>query len=142
MNSRRVTIKKFSSPWETDLAKTHLEACGIKAFIIDSQTISANWLFANAIGGIKLQVYEEQAMEAKEILSNVARDVGELSREEKIKCPECESDKVTLINWERRWSLVSILFLGFPIFYPRNRYYCQHCGKKWKERSARAVKTD
>ncbi|UCF65191.1 MAG: DUF2007 domain-containing protein [bacterium] len=142
MNSRLVTIKKFSSPWEADLAKTHLEACGINAFIIDSQTISVNWLFANAIGGIKLQVYEEHATEAKEILSNVAVEVEELNREEKIICPECESEKVTQINWERRWSLVSILFLGFPVFYPRNRYQCQHCGNKWKERSGRAVKTD
>jgi DNA-directed RNA polymerase subunit RPC12/RpoP len=137
-----VTIRTFSSAWEADLAKTHLEASGINAFILDSQTISVNWLFSNAIGGIKLQVAEDQAKEAKEVLSHTHVDVQELNVEEKIECPQCESKKVTLINWERRWSLVSILLLGFPIFYPRNRYQCQNCGNRWKERIKKPIKKD
>jgi hypothetical protein len=145
MNARLVTIKTFSSAWEADLAKTQLEACGIQAFILDSQTISVNWLFTNAIGGIKLQVFEDQAMEAKEVLSNPAEEVEkiqELKSEDETKCPQCESENVRLVNWERKWSLVSILFLGFPLFYPRDRYLCENCGNMWKERRTKPVGKD
>jgi transposase-like protein len=140
MNPRLVTVKTFSSAWEADLAKTQLEACGIHAFILDSNTISVNWLFSNAIGGIKLQVFEDQATEAKEVLSNTAEGLEGSISEDKIKCPQCGSEKVTQINWERRWSLVSILFLGFPIFYPRGKYLCQDCGHKWKERTNKSIR--
>ena len=142
MNPRLVTVKTFSSAWEADLAKTQLEACGIEAFILDSQTISVNWLFSNAIGGIKLQVFEEQVMEAKEVLLKNAEGLEETIVEDKIICPQSESEKVTSVNWERRWSLVSILLLGFPIFYPRDKYLCQDCGSKWKERTKKFINKD
>ena len=140
MNPKLVTVKTFSSTWEADLAKIQLEACGIPAFILDSHTISVNWLFSNAIGGIKLQVFEDQVTDAKEVLSNTAKELEVSISEDKIKCPQCGSEIVIPINWERRWSLVSILLLGFPIFYPRGKYLCQDCGHKWKERIKKSIK--
>jgi hypothetical protein len=50
------------------LAKTRLLASGIPAFLFDDNTIRINWLWASALGFVKLQVPKVEAMEALEIL--------------------------------------------------------------------------
>ena len=66
MPEKLVTIKKFASYIEADLAKQHLDDCGIKSVLSGKN-------FAGTFGGIpamavSLQTFESQAQKALEIL--------------------------------------------------------------------------
>lgn len=69
MGEKLVTIGRFSQPLEAWLAKTKLESEGIECFLMDEHIVTMNWLYSNAVGGVKLKVREEDAEKAKRILS-------------------------------------------------------------------------
>ena len=68
MSGRLITIASFSQPIEAHLTKTRLEADGIECFIFDEHIVRMNWLYSNAIGGVKLQVKEPDVERSIEIL--------------------------------------------------------------------------
>ena len=63
-----VTILSAQYPQQAYIIKAHLESEGIECFIKDELTVQTNPLYSNAIGGIKLQVKEEDIPEATKIL--------------------------------------------------------------------------
>jgi hypothetical protein len=73
-----ITIATFSYPSEVAIIKGRLESEGIECFIKDELTIQVNNFFSNAIGGIKLQVRENDVTAARAILENAgyAEDGG------------------------------------------------------------------
>ena len=70
MPERLVTVASFSQAMEAHLSRARLESEGIECFISDEFTITNNWLFSNAIGGVKLNVRESDAQEALEVLQH------------------------------------------------------------------------
>ncbi len=66
-----VVIASVSQPIEADLIKARLEADGIPVFLKDYETINANWLYSNLLGGVKIVVREDDAARAKQILDEV-----------------------------------------------------------------------
>lgn len=63
-----VTIATFSNAFNMNVLKGRLEAEGIPAFAKDEHTVTTNPLYGGALGGIKLQVREEDEDEARRIL--------------------------------------------------------------------------
>jgi len=63
-----ITLARFEKPEEAQLARMRLEAGGVPAFIPDENTIQVQWMYANALGGVRLQIAEEDFERAKEIL--------------------------------------------------------------------------
>jgi hypothetical protein len=84
MSDRLVTIRRFSLPWQADLACATLEAKGIPAFVLDANTVAMNWLWSNAIGGVQLQVPESCVEEAIEALVSVTSKNMYISRTQKV----------------------------------------------------------
>lgn len=72
MGERLVTVATFANPVETHVARSCLEASGLKAFLTDEETASMVWYLTNALGGIKLQVGEQDADEALALLAESA----------------------------------------------------------------------
>lgn len=64
MAGNLVTIARFDLAGQAHIAKNVLEAAGIKSVLADEQTVAMDWLLSNAIGGIKVQVLEEDAERA------------------------------------------------------------------------------
>ncbi len=62
------TIAQYREAPEAYLAKGVLAAEGIEAVIIDEQVVGINWLYSNAIGGVKLTVEPESAKLAVDVL--------------------------------------------------------------------------
>lgn len=75
-----VTIKNSDVPTELIIAKTYLEANGIQCFMKDELI---NQVHPFAIGGAKLQVDEEDAMRAAELLIE-----GGFAKKEDFEIPE------------------------------------------------------
>lgn len=64
-----LTVATFRNYVHAQLAQTRLLASGIPAFLFDDNTIRINWLWATALGFVKLRVPTVEAMEALEILT-------------------------------------------------------------------------
>lgn len=64
-----VTIRAFLTPSEAYFLQSVLDAEGIFSLLKDEHTVVTTPFLANAIGGIKLMVYEDDAQAAFEILS-------------------------------------------------------------------------
>ena len=51
------------------MAKSILDSAGIESFLADENVISMNWLYSNALGGVKLQVRNADAAIASDLLN-------------------------------------------------------------------------
>ena len=139
-----VTIATFSYPTEAYITKSKLDAFGIWSFVADDYTVMMNWLFSNAIGGVKLQVKENDAEQARKIItSNTSvskiEDINEKTGEF---CPSCHSPNIYYNRYNLRafftfWFL-SYLFgslfgfgSGFSIPFFKRRWRCANCGYEW-----------
>lgn len=139
---RLVTIATFSHPLEAHVYRGRLEAAGIPAFVADENTVVANWLYSNVVGGAKLQVWEEDAASAKELIESgesgdeaPSPDEMAESKPEPI-CPRCGSTDVYYQKYARRLVFASWFFLGFPLPFLTRRWKCERCGHAWKSEEA------
>jgi len=66
-----VTIATFTYPSEIAIIKGRLESDGIECFVKDELTVQVNNFYSNAIGGIKLQVRQNDVEQALIILKNL-----------------------------------------------------------------------
>ncbi len=113
MPEELITIANFSHAIEAHLSKMRLESEGIECFIADEFTVAANWLFSNAIGGVKLNVKESDVEGALEVLQQApvdmdTVDVGVEVEEDEPRCPECSSPDIHYERFSRRVVLLSI----------------------------------
>src|SRR5262245_48627253 len=69
MSSEFVTVATYRTSPEAEAARLHLEAEGVTTFLADAETVAMDWLLANAVGNIKLQVRPAEA-EAAALLLN------------------------------------------------------------------------
>jgi len=135
-----VTVGVYTNPWEAQLGKARLETEGIDAVIADE--FLGRLYCATAVGGVKLQVREEEAPRAVELLGT-RRPIPEiylvteadlpLARMAPPRCPGCNSDNLDFQRWSPLGFLSSFLLLGFPLPVPRRRWSCHGCGSVWKE---------
>ena len=59
------TIATFSKPEEAHLFRTRLGAAGIPAYVQDEHFIQMDWLYSNAIGGVRVQIADEDVEAAR-----------------------------------------------------------------------------
>ena len=63
-----ITVQRLNTSIDAHLLQNYLESEGIDSFIQDEHTVDINPLFSNAIGGVRLQVREEDVEKAVEII--------------------------------------------------------------------------
>ena len=150
MSNSLVTVASFSEPINGYLARARLEDEGIPCFLADAHTISANWFYSNAIGGVKLQVRASDAERARAIVEQELRrrrnggDIdwtavdptwtfdGNHPEEGASTCPRCGSMEVFYEKFSRPMIFLSILLLGIPVPFLSRRWSCKGCGSNWK----------
>ncbi|PZD78972.1 DUF2007 domain-containing protein [Mesonia sp. K7] len=134
MTKKYVTVARFTYSTEAQIYKGRLEAENIEAKILNQYTIDTDPLISNAIGGVQLQVPEEQKLKARFILDQVSQqnldDDGNT-----IQCPNCSSKKVNFYSNIKDFKsmiayLIAIIFVVLPL-YTRHDYTCEECGKKF-----------
>ncbi|MEP3479989.1 MAG: hypothetical protein ABJZ55_12135 [Fuerstiella sp.] len=64
MSDKLVTVATFSTPVEAAIGRNALEADGVRAFLADNAIVGMAWYLGGAVGGIKLQVADEDAERA------------------------------------------------------------------------------
>lgn len=129
-----VTIAQYRDLPEAGLAKSKLEASGIACFLDNEYTVGANWLYSNALGGVKLNVPDEDAEEAKAIIEEIPEALTPEESEGILPasaCPACGSTEIEPQNYTRRFAALTLL-ITFPLFLFWKRYHCKSCGHRWK----------
>lgn len=138
-----VTLASFSNPLDAHILRGRLEAEGVECHLADEHIVAANWLYANAVGGVKLQVRREQVDAAAQILEQVsppgADGAAEACDDNPVQapgasraCPHCHSKNVHYERFARRWVFLSWLLLGFPLPFLRRKWSCDDCEHAWK----------
>ncbi|MGR0305455.1 putative signal transducing protein [Acinetobacter beijerinckii] len=126
-----IVVQSFSFPYEAQIAKTQLEAAGIPARIENEHTINMDWLYSNALGGVRLLVLESDLEEARTLL---AQDFSkELQQQFGLSenCPNCDSSDIQPYTEGKRPAYLVFLLLGFPLFFYKNGMKCQRCQYFW-----------
>ncbi|MEG1556303.1 MAG: DUF2007 domain-containing protein [Bacteroidales bacterium] len=67
--SNLVSVASFPTPYEAHIAQAKLQEHGIESSITDEISVQ---IYANAIGGIRVQVKEEDFAEAKKIIEKLS----------------------------------------------------------------------
>lgn len=65
-----VVLARFPLAFEAQIAQARLEASGIPAFLENVNTVNADWLLSNAIGGVSLLVPAFMEAEANKLLAS------------------------------------------------------------------------
>ena len=63
-----VTIRTCSLLSEAQTMQSVLAGSGIESFLPDELTVQNNWMWTDALGGVRLQVNDEDAARADELL--------------------------------------------------------------------------
>ncbi|MFH1742682.1 MAG: DUF2007 domain-containing protein [bacterium] len=123
-----ITVDTFNSVAEAQPLKTSLESEGISCFLCDE--FIAQDLWPNLVGGVKLQVREEDAEKASFILDQ--EKSGTTDEKEETLCPKCNSSNVYYEKWNRRLAFATWLLMGIPVPVLRHKWKCEECGHQWK----------
>ncbi len=132
MGDRFVTIAAFSQSIDAYVVKTRLEDEGIECFLADEHLVSINWLLSDAVGGVRLKVWKEDAERALEIINSESVVEGGGDGEyggdygagaddhDEVRCPVCNSTDV---------GPAGLLAALNPF---SSSYECRRCSHKWK----------
>jgi len=140
--SELITIKVYDDYISASITKDRLEHEGVFCFLKDEQTITMNWLWSQALGGIKLQVRQEDVDRALAIIKldtehyeqqqvQPAYDEnlsGQLDPNNKV-CINCGSHNTKQSGYEKGIAYSALLVLGFPVGVKSDKWHCFHCGK-------------
>jgi hypothetical protein len=63
-----ITVRICPTLPDAQVVQSLLEGSGIKSFLPDELTVQMYWLWANAIGGVRVQVSEDDVERAAEVL--------------------------------------------------------------------------
>ncbi|MDW6004113.1 putative signal transducing protein [Vibrio mangrovi] len=127
-----IVVARFSFPHEAHIAKASLDSAGIESYIADEYTVNTQWLYSDAIGGVRLMVAEEEAYEACQLLnsdfSESVESEADVIEESKDICPHCGSSNLVVYTKGKRPAFLVFLLLGFPLFFYKHGYKCNECG--------------
>ena len=132
-----VTIARFRDLPEAMLARGRLQSAGIDAFLADENYIRMDWFMSNMIGNMRLQVREDDADSAQEILGQQVPEDFEIGADgekfEQPRCPKCGSVDIEFEGVNRGLGLISAYAIGVPLPLRSDMWKCNHCGAEWRE---------
>jgi hypothetical protein len=121
-----VTIRRYLWPHEAQVARSVLESDGIAAVVQDQHMAQMDWLYVQAIGGLRLQVSSEDAGRATELLDTLeASAPPPPADEDAVACPLCGSLEQERVVTGRR--LAGLGLFGVPFWRQRSVWRCASC---------------
>ena len=138
-----ITFRTYYDPMLAHIEQLRLQDSGIQCFLADENLATINPLYNNALGGIKLKVFECDVEKCKAILaqdgSGAIASADNAPVEEvadAVVCPYCGSDNVRYGDaTQKRYGwftmIISFLLMVMP-FTSRKAWHCFNCGKDFE----------
>ena len=129
-----IVFETFYNPIEANIVKSRLLDSGVQCFLSDENTITINPLYTQALGGVKLHLFEKDIELAKSILEDqdVQIPLAEEAETATVAiCPNCESSNVGYVQATKKrfgifTMIVSLVLMVYP-FHARKTYHCFNC---------------
>jgi len=136
-----VVYQSYIDPIKAHIIKGLLVSCGIECFLTDVNMLTVNLMYSQAIGGVKLNVFEKdierinillkaEQIEPETVLPIVKEEAG-------VHCPLCNSDNVSYGGSVNRKFGYRHLFIPILLgLYPctmRKAYHCFDCHHEFKK---------
>jgi hypothetical protein len=147
---RMKVIARFPDVSSAEMAKSMLEAQEIAAWIPDANLAGLDWRLGTAIGGVRLQVADEDVEAATELLALVAAAVDETAPSDYTDdemCPHCRSTHIGPDD-QRRLRMLTLLAAPVAVvtlpmmLIRRGRVRCGDCGQTWRSAAPEAQVRD
>ncbi|MCB0422223.1 MAG: DUF2007 domain-containing protein [Bdellovibrionales bacterium] len=131
--SEWVLLRSFSNSLEANIVCSFLNSQGIETQSRDEHIVNINWLYSNAVGGVKVMVRSQDleaatsALEAQESAPPL-EVVGE-------ECPKCHSTQ-TEHNFKSYKGIKTLFVALFALVLPfrdREAWSCLSCGHQWQK---------
>ena len=139
MNDRTTVYASYYNPIEANIIKARLDDGGFSCFLADENISTINPLYNQAVGGVRLIVFERDVEEIKAFLGEdnaIAAEEEEVVNEDNVVCENCSSTNVGYGQaTQKRFSwwvvVVSFLFASYP-FKVNKCYHCYNCGHEFE----------
>jgi hypothetical protein len=149
-----VTLASYSYPQLAYLWRAKLQSECINCYIADDYIVTANWLYSNAVGGVKLRVRELDLEDALAVLNEVVQTDTETVPDtigfDDEKCPRCNSENIRQAIYDIRflnvpWVLLQLgqilfcltwIFIFIPLPFIYKKWQCRNCGNKWGKKQS------
>jgi hypothetical protein len=132
---RLVTVQQYRDLTEAQVAKGVLDSAGIPCCLRDENAVRLEWVWSNLLGGVRLQVNEQDREAAQAVLAQPIPEQIQVDGEipyDQPRCPRCGSLDIQYQAIHKRAGLASIiLFVPIPI--PKQAWICEDCGAQWRE---------
>jgi Putative prokaryotic signal transducing protein len=129
------TIQQYRELADAQVAKGALESAGIPCYLRDENALRMQWVWSNLLGGVRLQVNEQDRDAARDVLSQPIPEQIQLDGDipyDQPHCPRCGSLDIHYQAIHERAGLASIiLFVPIPI--PKQAWICEDCSAQWRE---------
>lgn len=139
MEDKIIVHSTYYNPIEATIIKARLEDSDIPCFLSDENVATINPLYNQAIGGVKLNVFEKDVDRINVLLAETEIEMVQEqleASEAKILCENCGSDNVSYGQATRKrfswWvTVLSFFFIVYP-FKANKCYHCYNCGHEFK----------
>ncbi len=121
MNDNYTVLAVFEYSTEANLIKSKLDSENIRTLLMDEKTIDSDPLISQAIGGVKLQVHNEDLDKAIEIYNEI-RTYKIQENGDPIHCPNCNSNRILGAPAKRK----NLFYMLFP-FFEKSKNICNDC---------------
>ena len=98
----------------------------------DDNIVTMNWLYSNAVGGVKVQVPEQEVDHAIDVLDRADHGIDStLSQPGEVICMSCGSSDVFYEKRPRIVTFLSFFLFCIPLPFFKARWKCGKCEKTW-----------
>lgn len=137
MNDKTVVYSTYYNPMEANIIKAKLEDSGFACYLADENFATLNPLYNQAIGGVKLIVFERDIEAINALLAEdnslVLESSDEITDEEeseegKTVCEKCGSTNVGYgMATNKKYSIWAIILAFLTLTTPVKANKCHHC---------------
>lgn len=126
-----IVVDGFIDVIQADIVRGRLEAEGIPAVLGNRHLVTADWLYSQAMGGVKILVPSEYLLEAREIIAGI--DAGKfvgISEELNLhdSCAHCGTLLARKISTSWKLALFTVhVLLPIPLTFRKNVFHCPQC---------------
>ena len=121
MSYSYTTLVVFDYSTEAYLVKSKLDSENIRTLLKDEKTIDSDPLISQAIGGVKLQVHNDD-LERALVIYNEIRSYRKDKHGNDIHCLKCNSIHILVAPPQRK----NLFYMLFP-FFEKTKHICNDC---------------